>query len=81
MTNVPGYCIDPPPQHHHDRLKSSHPVLWTVLVTSMDQYRPALSFTDQPFPFKSKLRKASWGWVMTPAPHPPSPDPGEMPEE
>lgn len=74
MTSVPGYCIDPP---NHNRFKSSHP----VLVTSMDQYGPALSFTDQPFPFKSKLRKASWGWVMTPAPHPPSPDPGEMPEE
>lgn len=68
MTSVLGYCIDPP---NHDRFKSGHPVLRTVLVTSI----------DQPFPFKSKLRKASWGWVMTPAPHPPSPDPGEMPEE
>lgn len=69
---------DPPTTTPHR--KSSRPFLRTVLVTSVDQPfvpRPAL------LPFKSKLRKASWrgGWVMTPASHPPFPDPDEMPEE
>lgn len=51
--------------------------------THTDSSLVTLYFKIKPFPFKSKLRKASlgWWWLMTPTSHPPFPDPGEMPEE